>query len=204
MNGQFNEIPNIPKTELRPDIPQIQTLEEFSEEDIEDPLWLDFQSGDDAEGIKSAGEETYVISPVTEQNLFSDKYLNCTGVVGIGRDKASGKEIAFISHQDPEYFLNKGPEFTERFESDLKTTLSELLILSEDNTVEVVVFGGNIDSTDPASKKTVDYAQSLGVLNSVIRNVIGREPTVIKEPNNGRGAVDITVLTQTRKIAIVR
>ncbi|MCX6717290.1 MAG: hypothetical protein NTU76_01265 [Candidatus Taylorbacteria bacterium] len=96
---------------LRTDIPQIKVSAESLDEDLPDTLWIDFDYGEDKEkGIKSAGPETYVISPITEQNLFSDKYMNCTGTVGIGRDKISGKEISFISHQDPDYFINKGQE----------------------------------------------------------------------------------------------
>ena len=197
--NSFNEAEKIVH---RTDIPKIQIQTESPEEESEDVLWLDFQSGDDAEGIRSAGVETYAISPVTEQNLFSDKYLNCTGVVGIGRDKVSGKEIAFISHQDPEYFLNKGSEEMERFSNDLKLTLSDLVTKSEEGTIEVVLFGGNDDPIGLESKKSIDYKKSIGMLTELVQSSVGIAPTVLSEANHEGGAVDVTVLTQERKVFV--
>ena len=184
------------------DIPKIQIETESIEDSPEDALWLDFQSGDDVEGIKSAGIETYVISPITERDLFSDKYLNCTGMVGIGRDKVSGKEIAFISHQDSEYFLHKGSEETEKFSSDLKLTVCELLTRSVEGTVEVVLFGGNDEPADQESKKSKDYKKSIEMLTEIVQRSTGLKPTVLLEANHEGGAVDVTVLTQKRKVSV--
>lgn len=186
----------------RTDIPKIQIQQESAEEEPEDVLWLDFQSGDDAEGVRSAGVETYVISPVTERNLFSDKYLNCTGAVGIGRHRVSGREIAFISHQDPEYFLHKGSEEAAKFSDDLKSTLRDLLAKSEEGTVEIVLFGGNDDPTNPGSKKSTDYKKSMGMLTEIIQSVTSVTPTVLLEANHAGGAIDVTVLTQERKVLV--
>jgi hypothetical protein len=184
------------------EIPKIEIQMGAPEYEQGDSLWLDFQSGDDAEGIKSAGVETYVISPVTERDLFSDKYLNCTGVVGIGRDKTSGKEIAFISHQDPEYFLNKGSEETSRFSNDLRMTLNELLTRSEEGTIEVVLVGGNDDPADSESKKTVDYKKSITILTEIVQSILGVAPTIPAEANHEGGAVDVRVFTQDRKVFV--
>ena len=136
------------------------------------------------------------------QNLFSDKYINCTGTVGIGRDKLSGKEIAFISHQDPDYFLNKGAEETEKFSNDLKATLNKLIAKSEDGTVEVALFGGNYDPADSTSKKSVDYKKSIEMLSAIVQECLGHTPVVLNEANHDKGAIDVTVVTQERKIFI--
>ena len=190
---------------LRTDITEIKVSTESLDGDLPDTLWIDFDYGEDKEkGIKSAGPETYVISPITEQNLFSDKYLNCTGTVGIGRDKISGKEIAFISHQDPDFFINKGQEETDIFANDLRTTLDELVSRSEIGTVDVVIFGGNDNPDDLSSKKTTDYLKSIEVLNKIISAVFGHNPTVLSGPNRDGGAIDITVLTKERKVFIGR
>ena len=68
MENQFDNIPNIPNEEIG-NVPPIQVQNESFEDKEGESMWIDFQSGDDAEGIKSAGMETYVISPVTEKNL---------------------------------------------------------------------------------------------------------------------------------------
>lgn len=146
--------------------------------------------------------ETYVISPITEQSLFSDKYLNCTGMVGIGRDKVSGKEIAFISHQDPDYFFHKGSKETEKFSNDLKLTVCQLIDRSEEGTVEVILFGGNDETEDPGSKKSKDYKESIEMLTEIVQSSTGLTPTVLFGANHEGGAVDVTVLTQERKVLV--
>lgn len=204
METEQNLIQNQPEgLRLRADIPQIQLILESPEDDSEDSLWVDFDFGEDHEnGIKGAGFNSYVISPITEQNLFSDKYLNCTGTIGIGRDKISGKEISFLSHQDPEFFVNKGQEETDNFKNSLKSTLDELVSRSEDGTIEVVLFGGNIDIDDPTSKKSSDYIKSIEILNEIIHDTIGCDPVVLEGPNHSLGAIDVRVFTKERKVLI--
>ena len=179
----------------------IEVTLDLSPDDVEDATWVDFYGGRDEElGIKSPEGNSYVISSVSEKNLFSDKYQNCTGTVGIGRDKETSKNIAFISHQDPEYFLHKGSEQTEKFANDLKETLNELIDRSEDGTVEVVLFGGNEDIDDPDSKEIIDYYRSIEKLSEIIESCMDQPPTVIEFPSRATGSIQAEVLTQERKI----
>lgn len=46
-----------------------------------------------------------VISHTNSRNKYSNKYYNCTGLVVIGRDRETGENISFLTHQDPLYFL---------------------------------------------------------------------------------------------------
>ncbi len=207
MNNEENFVPSTPNiTEAdhtQESIPKIQIQEEPPSEDS-DALWVDYDSGDDAEvGIKCAGPDTYVISPVVDRDLFSDKYINCTAVVGIGRSKQSGKELAFISHQDPEYFVNGGREKAAKFSTDLRDTLSYLIKHSEEGTVEIVLLGGNIEPADPQAKKSVDYDKSIEILKNIVRDRTGHLPTVLKGPNVNLGGIQISVLTQERKIHVL-
>ena len=195
----------VERTRLRVDIPPIVVQSEHPPDDLPDTLWLDYDDGEDAEkGIMGAGPDSYVISPISKQNLFSNKYINCTGALGIGQDKISGEQVAFISHQDPEFLLHKGTEASAKFLTDMKATLNDLVTRSEENTVEVVLFGGNDDPMDPASKKTVDYKKSIEMLKRSVQDVLGYEPVIIDGPNHLAGAIDITVSVKERKIFIGR
>jgi hypothetical protein len=49
-----------------------------------------------------------VISNINTQNKYSNRYYNCTGIVVIGKDKETGENISFLTHQDPLYFLVEG------------------------------------------------------------------------------------------------
>jgi hypothetical protein len=89
-------------------------LEDIREEMEEDGLthWVDFEGGDleklEKEGFKHAGLNSYLISPISDRDWFSDHYFDCTGVVAIGRDIETNKEISFLTHQDPGYFIDGG------------------------------------------------------------------------------------------------
>jgi len=193
---QTRPIEKIPEIQVIFDSPSLD-----EDEDETDPLWVDFDNVENEEEIKTAGPNTYVISPVIEGNLFSDKYINCTGIIGIGRDKGSNSEIAFISHQDPEYFIHKKQE-KETFSDDLKTIMLELLSKSKDGTVKFVLFGGNHDQNDPKSKRTLDYNKSKDFLIRIIQETTGITPTVISGPKDGEGDISVTLSTQERKIYI--
>ena len=195
----ISDMPEGPK--LKPGIPAITVEAEYDGYSPEDSLWVDYDFGDDPEkGIISGGPESYVISPVTSENLFSDKYLNCLGTIGIGRDAITGKEIAFISHQDPEFFLNRGPEQTKKFETDFKNIINDLVAQSQEGTIEIILFGGNDTPDDPAAKKSVDYTKSIELLKGFVQETLGFRPTVIQGPNRRGGAIDATVFTAERKI----
>jgi len=204
MNSEQNLIPTpFNGPQLKSGIPAITIQEESPEDDLENVLWIDFDSGEDSvDGMKCAGPQTYVISPVSEQNFFSDKYLNCIGTVGIGRDKTSGTEIAFLGHLDPAFILHRGPEATERLTSDLRAALNDLVARSEKGTVEVVLLGGNDTLDDPSSKKSTDYQKSIEAIQAVVQEVMGFTPTILSGPNHLGGAIDITVITAERKIVV--
>ncbi|MEX0918332.1 MAG: hypothetical protein WDZ93_04215 [Candidatus Paceibacterota bacterium] len=192
--------------QLREDITPIERqLGEFPE-DEDELLWIDFEAGPEFEddGTKHDGPNTYLISPITEQKLFSDKNINCTAVLGIGRSRETGKEVAFISHQNPEYFLKGGPEATKKFTNDLTDTLKELQQRSEQKTVEVVILGGNYEPSDISAKKSREYTESIEVLGDIVRHTLGYDPSVLTGPNLRDGGTDINVDTQTRKIWITR
>lgn len=196
----YEERPTIENKEQS--VPRMEVVRGESPDDIE-PLWVDFDYGDDEEnGIKSPGFQTYVISPVTERDLFADKYINCTGVVGIGKEKNSGKQRAFISHQNPQYFLHGGSDATELFVQDLKVTLTELLNQSDQETLEFGLFGGNDDSEDGESQKNIDYTESITLLTRIITECTGITPVILNDANHEEGAVDVTILTQERKVFI--
>jgi len=192
---------------LREDIAPIERENgEPQEDDESEPLWIDFDAGPPLEddGTKHDGPNTYLISPISERDLFSDKNINCTAVLAIGRGKITGKEIAVISHQNPEYFVDGEPEKTERFTTDLKARLNDLKQQSEEATVEVILLGGNYDPKDPGSEKSVQYRKSIDLLAKVVQETLGFDPNVLTGPNLRPGGTDIHVATQARKIFIER
>ena len=175
----------------------------------EELVWVDWHGGDlealERQGFKHTGPDSYLICPLTEANIFSDKYINCTGVLALGTDKVTGNEIAFLSHQDPKVFKSDNEIMKEKFAIDLKESFAEIRRRSKEGTLDILVLGGNYDRTNPVSVISRDYIDSIQSLGNLIQEELGVNPTVLTGPNIHIGSgTDVTVETQTHKVFIER
>lgn len=207
------EISPNPKQET----PALRTLdarlpenESLWESITENPLvWVDWDGGDldsqENEGFKHDGPESYLISPISEANLFSDKYLDCTGIIAIATDRETNKEVAFLSHQDPKYIIHGGEDKADKFSAALKASINEIKKRAKQGTLDIAIVGGNYDRTDPSSYYSKSYIDAIQFLGKVIEEETDVCPTVLTGPNVLIGSgTDILVDTQTRTILIDR
>jgi hypothetical protein len=146
----------------------------------------------------------YVISKVDSKNKFSERFLNCTSVVAIGKDKNTGENISFMSHQNPNQFL-KDNSVSKSFKSHLNESLDYILEKSEEGTVDVVLLGGNknvdwsednIDLNKLSPQEIYnyfenvdqgpfdEYRKSINFLGRNIYEKFGFYPTVLTGPNS--------------------
>jgi hypothetical protein len=187
-------------------------LEDIREGIKDDVNYVDFDNGNldvlGERGFKHDGFRSYLISPIGEENWYSDHYFNCTAVVAMGKDIKSGEEISFLSHQDPVYFIDGGDEKTEKFSQDLSGLLKELEFRSEKDTIEVFLLGGNYNSNPDKKKGEYEhrhYKESIIKLEQIVQDSLGFDPKVLAGPNNHVGSETIvTVETQKRKVWIER
>ena len=113
------------------------------------------------QNFRNAGEHSYVISSVDGSNKFSKSFKNCTGLIVAGIDRVTGKNISFMSHEDPDFFL--GGEFGKTsFIDDLTERLDELKERSIEGTVDAVIMGGNYFADRPDYQD--NYLKSIGLL----------------------------------------
>jgi hypothetical protein len=189
---------------------ELEALQKNMDEDGE-THWVDFDGGDlealEAEGFKDAGPESYLISPIGEINWFSDHYMSCTGVVAIGRDATTGKEISFLSHQDPNYFVDGEKGELETFSRALGDSLKEMEARSEKGSIEVLLVGGNFNpnAAGGGDYKHDQYKKSIQALDRIIQVLMGVSPKVFTGPNNRVGSETVVVVeTQKRKIWVDR
>ena len=189
--------------------PELETIREEMDEDGE-THWVDFEGGDfealEAEGFKDAGVGSYLISPIGERNWFSDRYMSCTGVVAIGRDAITGKELSFLSHQDPNYFAEGDKDKVETFSQALADSLKELKARSEKDSIEVLLVGSNFNPAASVRDYTHDqYKKSIQALKQIIQQSMGLDPKVLAGPNYSVGSETVVVVeTQKRKVWIDR
>jgi len=160
--------------------------------------------------ILNAGSKTFGISAISEENKFSLKYRNCTGVVATGKDKTTGKNISFFTHQDTMKVLPDG-SIKLRFEEGLKSRLNELKSRCVPGTVDAVIFGGNYLDSEKYEKEHLEhvefeknYQDSVSSLSAMIKNSLGFEPTVIAGPKTGHGEDDVIYDNENRRLYIRR
>jgi len=170
------------------------------------------------------GTETYVISPCDSLDKYSLSYLDCTGVVASGVDKITGKNISFMSHQNPEVFLRE-EDTKQKFKKDLSETIDKLIALSEPNSVDVVIFGGQyerqshdvpddkfrlgIDSIDDYMEGPYSlYLKSVKFLNFNLSKKLGFSPVVVTGPNDNFNSLNNTTSVyfdnENRRLYLIR
>lgn len=151
----------------------------------------------DVRNIRNAGARTYVISETNTKDKYSEEYANCTGVAFVGTDKDTGEQISFLSHQDPEIFLDL---YKKRFKKDLASAIQTHRERSSPGTIDAVIFGGNRSFGD-----LTEYAASIKNLSSICRKELGFDPTVLTGPNIAEsGRTSAFLDTQNRRLYVVR
>jgi hypothetical protein len=159
-------------------------------------------------GIKSGGSETYVISPVDDLDKYSGEFYECSGVVFAGIDRTTGKNISFVSHQRPEYFLSRN---NIKFSEDLINQIRTIKERCKEGTVDAVIFGGryakvsNFEEQDPARDAYIEiYLRSIEFLSKMIKDEIGFEPLVIAGPKTIPGGENVFYDNENRRLYFLR
>lgn len=126
-----------------------------------------------------------VISPCDSNSKFSDAYLNCTGVVGVGISKKTGESVSFLTHHCPQSVIGR---YSRRFRISFQKMLEEFHEEILDNSEQFIIFAGK-DLPDETGKVLAtfseDYAAVRERLSSWIESCFGISPIVIP-PNTQR------------------
>jgi hypothetical protein len=160
------------------------------------------------EGFENDGSDSYLISPLDSLDKYSKNYFNCTGLILSGKEKGSGKNISFMTHQNPEYFLiDNGKNFLK----DLIKKIKELKERCEDKTIDAAVVGGSYskvrDFKEPDPKRDIfiqEYLKSIKFLSEKIKKEIGFEPIVIVGPKTEPGSDIVFYENDTKRLYLMR
>ena len=155
--------------------------------------------------------ENYTISLVDTSYKFSSKYFSCTGIVVSAKDKETGENISFMSHQDPKYFLNHKAGEDMIFLRDLNKALSEIKERGLEGTFEGVIYGGKYSFLPPeqALKAPVNlfidtYLEAIELLSSQIFDQLGFEPQVAIGPKTQPSHDTVFYDNENRTLHIAR
>ncbi|MES2930483.1 MAG: hypothetical protein V4665_01735 [Patescibacteria group bacterium] len=148
--------------------------------------YYDDKENTEKQGMRG-GFPGYVISGVDESPKRSHSYKNCSSILAVAEDKETGKQISFLSHQNPSFFLSTEKE---NFKNDLAISLAELVLRAKPGTIDIGIMGGNYyDSVNNENKKLTgsitnaeQYRQAIPHLQEMIRASLqeaGREVPVV-------------------------
>jgi len=91
---------------------------------------------------KTGGQYTYIISSISSCNKLTRYLYDCTSLIVAGKEKRTGQELSFLSHQDPFQFLQKG-RVRGLFILHLMESLWKMKKVCEEGTIDIVIAGGN-------------------------------------------------------------
>jgi len=136
----------------------------------------------------------YVISSCDEKDKYSTGYFNCTGIVVVGKDLHSEKQLSIMTHWDSRE--------KEEFGDDLSKAIDNILSKTQEGSINSIVFGGHTNNLETNYKPQVTFIESVFVKKNQ------KEPTVMTGPaesinNNAKGTAGYFD-TQNRRLYIVR
>lgn len=157
----------------------------------------------------------YVLSIPSEDDKFSRDYANCSGIVVVGVDAKTGKNLSILTHENPSYIFGD-LSWADRFKSDLQSVCKMLYDRAEPGSIDAVIFGGDhafpeqygLSNSAPGRKEKTrhdDYIDMVEIVADSIREVCKIEPVVALGPRTlGDGATDAFFDTQHRRLYLTR
>jgi hypothetical protein len=151
----------------------------------------------------------YMMSPIDSAIKFSTRYVDCTGVAVVGTDKETGKNISFLTHQNPAYFTYDSVNFLK----DLGDRLQEIKERCEQGTIDAVLFGGKFSNVKEFADQPYHpihdldkkrYLSSIKIVTAAIETGLGFSPTVISGPKINPAREQVIFDTHERRLFLER
>ena len=158
--------------------------------------------GEEAEILQKkdflGGGGTWTISTIDGLYKFSKGLFDCTGLVVSGIDKKTGKNISFMTHQDPKEFLKKN--LKGLFIEALQSRLSEIKERCVPGTIDALIIGGRY--TDEKNRK--NYFDSLDLISNEVEGALGFKPVVYNGPKLNNSHDNMFYNNSKRRLYLMR
>ena len=133
-------------------------------------IYIDYYVRNSKEYKKGTG---YTMSHCDEKMKYSEFYLFCSGITVVGTDKITGKNISFLTHQDP-YTVK-----SLTFKNELDKAMQEMIDRCVSGSIDAVIFSSRARSI----KDTRSYEESMKHLSELCENKLHFKPTILTGPN---------------------
>ena len=138
-------------------------------------------------------------TPLDASDKFSRGFYPCVGLVVTGRDRKTGKNISFLSHQNPDVLTG---DKRNGFRKLLRKILEEVQEKCEAATIDAVLAGGTYNQ-DRETRQA--YLEQIVALSGEVERAFGFEPVALNGPKvNLKEGDDIYYDNQNRRLYLVR
>lgn len=144
--------------------------------------------------ILNGGYQTYVISDLNSKDKYSTGMYDCTGIVLVGEDVKTNKNISILTHEDPKQFLK--PNLVDSFKEHLILSLEKILNNSKKGSIDVLIVGGHTIGYNGKN----NYIESIEFIRQIIKDKLGFDPTVVTGPKGGTGPSHVYFDNDNRRL----
>ena len=147
----------------------------------------------------------YDFSKIDGENKYSEKYHECTGLVVVGVDQKTNKNISFVTHQTPKYVLDLEKN-GESFADGLTRQLQEFKKRCKPGTIDALIVGGNRQPNYGNNKQGegfFEYKKSIQKISDTIFPILGFKPRVATGPKLNSGKTSIFLDTKNRRLYLL-
>ena len=167
--------------------------------------WFGWEEKWNKEQVKHGGDESYVISPVDTRDKLTKEGKECIGLFVVGKEKNSGENISFMSHQNTTFLLHFNGPGKQKFIADLRDTLNELKDRAEPGTIDAVIFTGKDlpERTSHGRTYHIEYEDLCTLISDTVQSVLGFRPHAL-DPKTDEIEDHVLGDTKERRIYLMR
>ncbi len=145
-------------------------------------LFLDYELSQEEMKLRNIlGKEKYfLISPVDQSDKYSRDFNVCYGLVVVGREKDSNKNISFMTHQVPSSL------YDEEAQQEIESKIKEIQTRSQKGSVDAVIFGGATNYSEDKEFRNMlekDYKKDIKYFSDFLKEQLSFSPIVISHQN---------------------
>ncbi len=179
--------------------PILASVGDLKQQDKQSEITLNriVETGDDVSWSERNPGEFYVKSEINKNDKFTEGLIGCTSIIAVGKEKGSGEDISFLTHQSPIVLSYN------RFFIDIEKLLIELKKRSEEKTIDIVIAGGSILPNEQSEDYQVYQRLVRSISESVTKN-FGFNPVVIAGPKIFSEEDDVFFDSKNRRLYILR
>lgn len=138
---------------------------------------------------------THVISALNDMDKYSRYYADCIGIVLMGKDQETEKDLSVLTHQDVRSScIDK--DWAPGFKHDLDIRLNEIVKRCGDS-ISVCLFGGYLDSN-----KDDIYKEGISFFIEFFADKLGISPQILAFPNKKGEKLDVFLETKKGMLSL--